>query len=331
MIKKSWILAVIVLISFCTLSIYRLKFQVNYISASENSSFRNNVSTLQVIYSDQFTIYSPYSEEDFQFKGQIHCHTQASDGNDTPQEIMEAYRSLGYQFVAITDHDSVTKDPGVPGILFISGVEESSSSGHILGIGVKSQTDEIHPDKVIDYTQEKGIAIYAHPNRWSFSNGWFLKELLSAPGARGIEAINPRRWRTNSENKWDALLTRGYQIWGAAGDDCHSITQDINQAWIVVAAPYLSEDNIITALRNGNFYSTEGPDLSVKVYSDRIVACTSTKATIKWITKGGIKSKVISGVTEDSYFIKGDEGYIRVAIIRDKDEKKALGQPVFIE
>lgn len=286
---------------------------------------------LQAIYSDQFIIYSPYSEEDFRFKGQIHCHTQASDGNNTPQEIMEAYRSLEYQFVAITDHDLVTKDPGVPGILFISGVEESSSSGHILGIGVKSQTDETHPDKVIDYIQEKGIAIYAHPNRWSFSNGWSLKELLSAPEAWGIEVINAKRWRTNAENKWDALLTRGYQIWGTAGDDCHSITQDINQAWIVVATPHLSEDNIITALRNGNFYSTEGPDLSVRVYPDRIIARTNAEATIEWITKGGTKSKVTSGVTEDSYFIKGDEGYIRVAIIRDEDQKKALGQPVFIE
>ena len=49
---------------------------------------------------------------------------------------------------------------------------------------------------------------------------------------------------------------------GMAGDDCHSIAREANRAWVVVAAPDLREDSIIAALRNGHFYSTEGPDLS---------------------------------------------------------------------
>lgn len=310
---------------------YGFRLEGDYLFALEASS-PDYLLDLQPIRSDRFTIYSPYPEEDFRFKGQIHCHTQASDGDDTLQEVMEAYQALGYHFVVITDHDQITKAPTVPGILFIPGVEKSSSSGHILGIGVKSQTDEMRPDKIIDHIQkEGGVAIYAHPNRWPLFSGWTLRELLSVPGACGIEVINAKRWRTNSENKWDALLTRGYRIWGMAGDDCHSIAREANRAWVVVAAPDLREDSIIAALRNGHFYSTEGPDLSVKVYPDKIVASTSREATIEWIAKEGVKRRVIRGVKEDTYFVEGDEGYIRVVVIRKSDKKRALGQPIFIE
>ncbi|MDI3543410.1 MAG: hypothetical protein PWP57_1015 [Candidatus Atribacteria bacterium] len=303
----------------------------DYLSPSATSPSYEHPLGSQLISSGQFTIYSPYPEEDFRFKGQLHCHTNASDGNNTPQEVVETYRSLGYDFVAITDHDLVTQDPEVPGILFIPGVEESSSSGHILGIGVQRQTDEMRPNKVIGHIQEQGgIAIYAHPNRLPLLGGWSLGGLLSNPGACSIEVLNRG---TNSEDKWDSLLTRGYQVWGTVGDDYHmtnSIIKNTNR-WVVVAAPDLREESIVAALQNGHFYSTEGPDLSVKVYPWGMTVSTSAEATIEWIARGGVKRKVTQGVKEDSYFIEGDERYVRAVVIRESDKKRALGQPVFIE
>ena len=38
-------------------------------------------------------------------KGALHTHTTCSDGQLTPAELVAAYRELGFQFVAITDHD----------------------------------------------------------------------------------------------------------------------------------------------------------------------------------------------------------------------------------
>ncbi|NLJ50150.1 MAG: hypothetical protein GX428_11295 [Candidatus Atribacteria bacterium] len=93
----------------------------------------------------------------------------------------------------------------------------------------------------------------------------------------------------------------------------------------------MREESVIAALQNGHFYSTEGTDLSVKVYPDKIVASTSAEATIEWIVKGGAKRKVTSGIKQDSYFIEGDEGYVRVVVTRNSDKKRVLGQPVFIE
>ena len=38
-------------------------------------------------------------------KGCLHAHTTCSDGKLTPQEAADVYQSLGFDFVAFTDHD----------------------------------------------------------------------------------------------------------------------------------------------------------------------------------------------------------------------------------
>jgi hypothetical protein len=40
-------------------------------------------------------------------KGALHAHTTCSDGALEPEELLRVYRNLGFQFVAITDHDSL--------------------------------------------------------------------------------------------------------------------------------------------------------------------------------------------------------------------------------
>jgi len=42
-------------------------------------------------------------------KGQLHTHTTLSDGTLTPQEVADVYASLGYDFLAFTDHDHLLK------------------------------------------------------------------------------------------------------------------------------------------------------------------------------------------------------------------------------
>ena len=39
------------------------------------------------------------------YKANLHCHTTVSDGQFTPEELKEAYKSRGYQIVAFTDHE----------------------------------------------------------------------------------------------------------------------------------------------------------------------------------------------------------------------------------
>ena len=44
-------------------------------------------------------------------KGALHTHSTCSDGELTPEEVVEVYSRLGFDFVALTDHDFLVK-PG---------------------------------------------------------------------------------------------------------------------------------------------------------------------------------------------------------------------------
>ncbi len=39
------------------------------------------------------------------YKANLHCHTNVSDGTLTPSEVVALYKKLGYNILAITDHD----------------------------------------------------------------------------------------------------------------------------------------------------------------------------------------------------------------------------------
>ena len=86
----------------------------------------------------------------------MHCHTNRSDGSDSPEFVIRLARSLGLSALAITDHDSYAADYDAEGlgrslgVRVINGVECSTfdySRGHkvhILCYNIK------HPDAVDD-------------------------------------------------------------------------------------------------------------------------------------------------------------------------------------
>ena len=59
-----------------------------------------------------FIIENPYEEVNWEaygrFKADLHAHTSRSDGNFSPHIIVDRYRDLGYEILAIADHNLVT-------------------------------------------------------------------------------------------------------------------------------------------------------------------------------------------------------------------------------
>jgi hypothetical protein len=93
----------------------------------------------------------------------LHIHTTCSDGQDTPEEIIEAYLQSGYTVISITDHDAVE---GVirgieaakgTAIELIPGIELSSIHDiydiHILGYFIDYEDSEFR--KRIAFFKEK--------------------------------------------------------------------------------------------------------------------------------------------------------------------------------
>ena len=82
----------------------------------------------------------------------LHIHTNASDGTDSPEQLLWNIQKAGITVFAVTDHDTIKgalrmKRIIPPGIKFIQGVEfscvtEGGAKCHILGLGY----DEHNPD-----------------------------------------------------------------------------------------------------------------------------------------------------------------------------------------
>jgi len=77
-------------------------------------------------------------------KADLHLHTTASDGVYTPEQLVRRAASLGFNLIAITDHDSVEglmrarKEAQGNGVRLLSGVELSCGAQkeiHVLGYG----------------------------------------------------------------------------------------------------------------------------------------------------------------------------------------------------
>lgn len=85
----------------------------------------------------------------------LHIHTTASDGTDTPTQVVQRAYSLGINILAVTDHDTVTgiaeaRDALLPGMTLIPGIELSSAVHgkggfrcHILGYGIDPESPYI--------------------------------------------------------------------------------------------------------------------------------------------------------------------------------------------
>ena len=110
----------------------------------------------------------------------LHMHTTASDGTDTPEEIVRHVKDSPIQMFAVTDHDGIegaleaeqilTKDPENK-LLFIRGIEFScrdpEGKYHILGYGYDPDNERL-----------KKVVHIAHENRLEkvFLRLAFLKE-----------------------------------------------------------------------------------------------------------------------------------------------------------
>lgn len=239
-------------------------------------------------------------------RGALHAHTTASDGNASPQEVVDWYRNHGYQFVMLSDHD-VTPDlssitvPSDGSFVIIPGVEigkdcEERTPVHMNGIGMvepprpKGEFLPCHPPPSVPvmetmkimaaYIRNTGAMLQInHPNfGWSFNH----RELVEVKGSYLLEVLNGAPAAMNfgdaahvsAEQMWDVLLSNGRQVYASGGDDAHEYhiwgetRENPGRYWIVVRAKTLTPDHIIAAIRSGDFYVSSGVEMEQISFSD---------------------------------------------------------------
>ncbi len=295
------------------------------------------------------------------YKGNLHTHTINSDGDSPPYDVMRWYKRHGYQFLAITDHNTYT-DPAAfdtnPNDNFLLiGAEEvtNEKTVHVNAIGITKAIPEQSGSTVTELLQSSIDAIRAqgavplinHPNfRWAFT----ASEMLPLKGAVLLEIASGYPTMNHAgdgrlpatEEMWDQLLSAGMGIFGVSVDDAHNFRREFTidrsnpgRGWVVVRAPTLTRENILAALINGDFYASSGVELkNVVSTSDSLTveiktsAASQTRYRVIFIGSGG-RVLAVSNENPARYKFSGNEGYVR-ARVEDSNGRRAWTQPVFV-
>jgi hypothetical protein len=142
----------------------------------------------------------------------------------------------------------------------------------------------------------------------------------------------------------DDLLRVGERVFPLATDDTHAIDYAYG-GWVMVKATDLKYDIIFDALKNGEFYSTEGPEIEELYIEDGIINIKTSKVKRIIVTADKryvypITAKEGEYLTEASmdvtwYFDRCDESiikhqYLRITLI-DEEGKLAHTRAYFLE
>jgi len=207
------------------------------------------------------------------FRGNLHLHTTVSDGELEPQQAVDGYHAQGYDFLAITDHNTVVDVDELDdrGMTLLPGVEIAEVGAalgqtvHCVGIGPSRQWEKLEDDtaqaSIARLSEMCEVCFVAHPS-WSSLT---FADILPIEGIIGVEVYNHTCHRGigrgNSEVQWDALLARGRMLFGLGVDDAHFHYDDLYGGWIMLKAEEPTREAIYEALREGHFYATEGPTI----------------------------------------------------------------------
>ena len=233
---------------------------------------------------------SPFDRDGRWLRCQLHAHTTNSDGEPTPEGLVEHYLRAECDVLAITDHWQITTFEHadilvLPSSELSARIDGRQSEADILAYGI----DEL--PEVRDYfptiaeaaswiVAQGGVAYLAHPY-WS---GLVADDYVAAPGLSGIEVFNGSSELSQGNGlsavHWDEILHLGGTCLGIATDDAHYAGQDSRLGWTMVRAVARTRAAVLEALRTGAFYSTTGPEiLDVRVDGAEVeVRCSPARS-----------------------------------------------------
>ena len=242
------------------------------------------------------------------WRGNMHTHSDRSDGVIAPQEVCRRYKAEGYDFIVLTDHfvemfgyPIVDTRPfrdaeftTILGAELHSGAMENGEIWHILAVGLP---DDFAPSHTPDFSpiedQETGPEIarrareagafvaVAHPE-WG---GLSLADARSMDAAHAVEVYNHgcHIAADRGEGFWhlDRLAEEGRRLNLCATDDAHFYEPDHFGGWTMVKAEENTPEALLCALKAGHMYASTGPQIQdVRWSKDTVTVRTSACATV---------------------------------------------------
>ncbi len=245
-----------------------------------------------------WTIDNPYESVDWrnhqQYKGNFHTHTTRSDGRLNPDTVIDIYHQLGYDILAITDHNAVTypwtglsklgpsntsinrmesnpetmpanfdyedRDPVVLRMIDIEGNEFSRH--HHMGSFFNSllgTADVIESLEAI--AAEDGIVMLNHPGRYNYPIDWYVDVFKDHDHLIGLEVYNQGDRYPGDRMKWDSLLAvtmPDRPVWAYSNDDMHTLPH-VGRNWNMLILPELTHESVREGMEKGLSYYIYAP------------------------------------------------------------------------
>lgn len=269
---------------------------------------------------------------DMRYKVGLHVHTTLSDGEVSPEEAARIYREAGFDAIAITDHWKFHGETEIGGLKILSGCEYNLGARdtsvdvmHIVGVGMASDPEinrkTATRQATIDSIKDKGgIVILGHP-------AWSLNKPEHAKMLHGIDAVEIYNSVSNVDQSSrpysgyfvDLLANDGVIYPLVATDDTHYYHGiDDAKSYIMVKAKSDSTRDILDAIRNGDFYATQGPELHVRRQGQKLIADCSTCVMIDFLSNSAWGPDRITrgeNLTHAEYTIKEWDKWIRVEVL----------------
>lgn len=293
------------------------------------------------------------------WRGNLHTHSTRSDGVLQPDEVCRRYEAEGYDFLALTDHfvgcygypivdtqafrsNSFTT---ILGAELHSGVMANGELWHILAVGLPPDfAPSDSPDFDPKPGQETGAELaaravaagafvaVAHP-QWS---GMTLADARAITAAHAVEIYNHGCAvgcdRPDGFAIADLLLSEGRKLTVVATDDAHFYEPDHFGGWTMVKAQENTPEALLSGLKAGDFYSSQGPELrDVYLEGDKVVIECSAVVTAIAVGRGSAAISTHGGsMTRVELPLSGLDGspWLRVTVV-DSGGKRAWSNPIW--
>jgi hypothetical protein len=286
------------------------------------------------------------------WRGNLHCHSDRSDGALPPGELVRRYRAAGFDFLAVTDHFRArygfpltdTRPLRTPGFTTLLGAElhaprtEFSAEWHIIAVGLPlgfppPERDETGPHLARRARAAGAFIGMAHPAASLLT----LADAESLDAAHAVEVHNALSAREDRGDSWhltDILLNRGHRLGAYAADDAHFQPQDPPgcTAWVQVRTESLDPEALVAALKTGHYYASTGAELHDVHLADGQITVRCSPARKILVTGGVPGRQVLEGedLTEGTLPVAMFEpGYCRVTV-EDVTGHRAWTNPIHL-
>lgn len=206
----------------------------------------------------------------------LQVHTNASPCSSTsPERVVAAAVDAGLDGIAVTDHDTVANVEAVreaaPDTLnVISGVEVTTTEGHLLALNVAEPPPQTDPLTVVDHVHDQGgVAVLSHP--FDALRQYYETDLVTlADAVDGVETVNSRCVRRRFNERAAAFAT-AHDLPATGGSDAH-FPMEIGRAYTRIKG----DGSIVNAVRDGRVWpGGRGQYLSGHVATKLYQFCTA--------------------------------------------------------